>query len=196
MKYPEFFEQVEAITLKDPLAEFLGAFEEGVIRFNYLDVVKSAGHSCPTIAGAYLMVREGLKALYKDEIPMRGGIKVFFKEGVEEGTTGVIANVFSLITGATATTGFKGLNGQFDRRNLLFFNESLSLHVKMQRVDTLHSVEMSYNPSSILPDARMNALMPKLFRDANPEERALFGVLWQERVRNILENCDKVLLLK
>ena len=134
MKYPEFFERVESITLKDPLAEFLGAFEEGVIRFNYLDVVKSAGHSCPTIAGAYLMVREGLKALYKDEIPMRGGIKVFFKEGVEEGTTGVIANVFSLITGATATTGFKGLNGQFDRRNLLFFNESLSLHVKIVEV--------------------------------------------------------------
>ena len=75
-------------------------------------------------------------------------------------------------------------------------NIMMPLHVKMQRVDTLHSVEMSYNPSSILPDARMNALMPKLFREANPEERALFGVLWQERVRNILENCDKVLLLK
>ena len=67
MKYPEFFERVESITLKDPLAEFLGAFEEGIISFSYLDAVKSAGHSCPTIAGAYLMAREGLKALYKDD---------------------------------------------------------------------------------------------------------------------------------
>ena len=196
MKYPEFFERVESITLKDPLAEFLGAFEEGVIRFNYLDAVKSAGHSCPTIAGAYLMAREGLKALYKDEMPVRGEVKVFMKEGMDEGTTGVMANVFSLITGATTTTGFKGLKGHFDRRNLLFFNEAISLHVKMQRVDNLHSIEMAYDPSAIVADARMNALMPKLFSDATLEERLLFGALWQERVRNILENCDKVLLLK
>ena len=85
MKYPEFFERVESITLKDLLAEFLGAFEEGIISFSYLDAVKSAGHSCPTIAGAYLMAREGLKALYKDEVPVRGEIKVFLKEGMEEG---------------------------------------------------------------------------------------------------------------
>ncbi|MBP9492155.1 MAG: hypothetical protein KBE79_02955 [Sulfurospirillum sp.] len=196
MKYPEFFERVESITLKDPLAEFLGAFEEGIISFSYLDAVKSAGHSCPTIAGAYLMAREGLKALYKDEVPVRGEIKVFLKEGMEEGTTGVIANLFSLITGATTTTGFKGLKGHFDRRNLLFFNEVMPLHVKMQRVDNLHSIEMAYDPNTILPDARMNTLMPKLFSDATLEERLLFGALWQERVRNILENCDKVLLLK
>lgn len=196
MKYPEFFERVESITLKDPLAEFLGAFEEGVIRFNYLDAVKSAGHSCPTIAGAYLMAREGLKALYKDEMPVRGEVKVFMKEGMDEGTTGVMANVFSLITGATTTTGFKGLKGHFDRRNLLFFNEAIPLHVKMQRVDNLHCIEMAYDPSAIVADARMNALMPKLFSDATLEERLLFGALWQERVRNILENCDKVLFLK
>lgn len=195
MKYPEFFERVESITLKDPLAEFLGAFEEGMISFGYLDVVKSAGHSCPTIAGAYLMAREGLKALYKDEMPVRGDIRVLMKEGMEEGTAGVMANLFSLITGATTTTGFKGLQGHFDRRNLLFFNAPLSLHVKMQRVDTLQSVEMAYNPSAIVPDARMNVLMPKLFSDATSEERLLFGTLWQERVRNILENCDKVLIL-
>ncbi|WP_228448572.1 hypothetical protein [Sulfurospirillum diekertiae] len=77
MKYPTFFDTIETITLYDPLSEVLGAFEKGEIIFSYLDVVKSAGHSCPTIAGAYLMVREGLKALYPNAIPKRGGIKVF-----------------------------------------------------------------------------------------------------------------------
>ncbi len=42
----------------------------------YLDVVKSAGHSCPTVAGAYLATREALKRLYGDELPERGAIRV------------------------------------------------------------------------------------------------------------------------
>ena len=54
------------------LASFLGAFEDGIIEYSYLDVVKSAGHSCPTVLGAYLMTLKGLEALYKDEIPKRG----------------------------------------------------------------------------------------------------------------------------
>ena len=109
MKYPDFFDTVKTIELKDALSQLLGAFEEGVISFSYLDVVKSAGHSCPTIAGAYLMAREGLKALYGEELPQRGEIKVSFKEDIKNGTAGVVANTFSLITGATSDWGFKGL---------------------------------------------------------------------------------------
>lgn len=197
MKYPNFFDTVETINIQDSLSKVLGAFEKGLISFSYLDVVKSAGHSCPTIAGAYLMVREGLKALYGEALPQRGEIKVLFKEDIQSGTTGVVANVFSLITGATSDWGFKGLNGAYDRRFLMFFNADIPLHVRLQRIDTGITVDIAYNPSSILPDPQMQALMQKVLADvANTEEKELFGLLWQTRVRKILENFDKVILLK
>lgn len=197
MKYPDFFDTVETINIQDSLSKVLGAFEKGLISFSYLDVVKSAGHSCPTIAGAYLMAREGLKALYGEALPQRGEIKVLFKEDIQSGTTGVVANVFSLITGATSDWGFKGLNGAYDRRFLMFFNADIPLHVRLQRIDTGITVDIAYNPSSILPDPQMQALMQKVLADvANTEEKELFGLLWQTRVRKILENFDKVILLK
>ena len=196
MNYPTFFDHTEAITLYDPLSEILGAFEEGKICFTYVDVVKSAGHSCPTIAGAYLMVREGLKILYPDSLPVRGEIEVFFKEPQEEGTTGVIANVFSLITGATDCSGFKGLQGHFSRTNLLHFNEEISLHVKMKRRDNGKEVHVAYDPTCIAINPSIQAYMPKLFTGLlTCEEKKLFANMWQERVAQILENFDKAITL-
>ena len=197
MKYPDFFDTVKTIELEDKLSEVLGAFEKGVISFSYLDVAKSAGHSCPTVAGAYLMAREGLKALYGEELPQRGGIKVWFKEDILNGTTGVVANVFSLITGATSNWGFKGLNGAYDRRFLMFFNADIPLHVRLQRNDTGTMVDIAYNASSITPDPQIQPLMQKVLAGVtSTEEKELFGLLWQTRVRKILENFDKVILLK
>jgi len=196
MKYPDFFDTVKTIELEDKLSEVLGAFEKGVISFSY-DVAKSAGHSCPTVAGAYLMAREGLKALYGEELPQRGGIKVWFKEDILNGTTGVVANVFSLITGATSNWGFKGLNGAYDRRFLMFFNADIPLHVRLQRNDTGTMVDIAYNASSITPDPQIQPLMQKVLAGVtSTEEKELFGLLWQTRVRKILENFDKVILLK
>lgn len=60
MKLPDFYKTIEPIILKDDLAEFLGAPEDGKIEINYLDLVKMAGHSCVTVAGAYLMTLKGL----------------------------------------------------------------------------------------------------------------------------------------
>ncbi len=197
MNYPNFFETIEAITLYDELSEFLGAFHEGILHIHYLDVVKNAGHSCPTTAGAYLMAREGLKALYKNNIAKRGHIKVYFKEAKDEGTTGVVANIFSLITGATDTWGFKGLGGDFVRHGLMTFGANIPLHVRLQRVDTGDTIDIAYNPNSIEVDARIRALMPKILKkSATQKEKEIFATLWQARVEKILENFDKVLLYK
>lgn len=197
MNYPAFYDAVEAITLHDPLSEALGAFEAGMVEWRYVDVVKCAGHSCPTIAGAYLMVREGLKALYKDEIPERGAIKVSFRMPENEGTTGVVANVFSLVTGATSTWGFKGIGSQFNRTGLMAFEHVFPAHVKMQRIDTQACVELTYDPSSIPPAQEMQPLFSKLLTQSlTQEEKKLFAQLWQERVRKILENFDRVIALK
>ncbi len=187
MQYPLFFECVESIVLKDPLSDVLGAFESGLIEYTYLDVVKLAGHSCPTVAGAYLMTWRALEALYTDTTPVRGEIELFFKEGVEEGVAGVIANVISMITGATDKSGFKGLNGKFARHSLLHFDADVLSSARFKRKDTGKMVDVFYDPSLVLPASTMQPLMQKVLQAvATEEEKKEFGKLWQERVEKIL----------
>lgn len=195
MNYPDFFDKIETIKLKDDLANLLNAFEDGLVEFKYIDIVKSAGHSCPTVAGAYLMCLEGLKALYKNEIPKRGGIAVTFKEDASEGVAGVIANVVSQITGATSTSGFKGIGGNFVRHGLMKFNGTINSGIKLQRIDNGKSVEVVYNPADIQADPLLWGIMGKIKNgaDVSADEKRVFGELWQERVKHIFENIDKVI---
>jgi len=194
MKYPKFFNEIETIKLQDGLADFLGAFEEGIVEFSFLDIVKSAGHSCPTVLGAYLMTLEGLKALYKDELPKRGEILVEFAQNENDGVAGVIGNVITNITGATVNLGFKGLAGNYDRRNLMQFESDIQSNVKFTRRDTKESVEVIYDASSVPADANMSPLMQMCIqRRATPEQQAEFGRLWQERVEAISQNIENVI---
>ena len=189
MKYPAFYDQIETIIVADPLALFLGAFEGGVIEYNYLDVARLAGHSCPTVAGAYLMVSHGLKALYGDELPVRGEIEVAMLQNRHEGVCGVIANVFSYITGATEDSGFHGLAGQFDRRQLLSFGQQISATVRFSNKRNGHAVLVSYDSGFVPADADMGGLFSKTISgQANDKEALRFGQLWQNRVKAIL--CD------
>jgi hypothetical protein len=194
MNYPEFFDEVETIKLQDSLSGVLGAFAKGEYEFNYLDVVKSAGHSCPTVAGAYLITAEALKALYNDEMPVRGNIKVEFKEQLEDGVAGVISNVVSQITGATDRSGFKGLAGKFARHSLMDFDANINSSARFTRVDTGKSVDVFYDPSSIMPSRNMQPLMQKMMGGmAQPAEMKEFGELWQDRVKRIFENTSSVI---
>ena len=197
MSYPSFFDEVEVIKVVDPLSNVLGAFEMGLYEFNYLDAVKSAGHSCPTVAGAYLITKEALKALYPTSPAMRGDIKVEFKEDLEEGVAGVISNVVSQITGATDKSGFKGLAGKFARHSLMDFNAPISSSARFTSVSSGKSVEVVYDPNSIMPSPNMQPLMQKMMGgSAEPSEVKEFGVLWQDRVKRIFENTDSVITIK
>ncbi len=189
MQYPAFFDQVEPLVLRDPLAEVLGAFEDGVMQVDYLDVVRLAGHSCPTVAGAFLMARKGLKALYGEDMPVRGEIAVEMQQPIGEGVTGVIANVLSFITGATDKGGFHGLAGQFDRRNLLSFGHANPTPVVLVRRDTGQRVSLTYDASFVPGDPMMGRLFSKVLTGkATDDEAKQFGALWQARVEAIL--CD------
>jgi len=193
MSYPKFYDEVESIKVVDPLSNVLGAFENGQYEFNYLDVVKSAGHSCPTVAGAYIITLEGLKALYPDTLAVRGNIKVEFAEALEDGVAGVIGNVVSQITGATDKSGFKGLNGKFARHSLMDFNSNIQASARFTRVDTGKSVDVTYGPSSVMPNPDMQALMMKMMQGAaTPDELKEFGALWQDRVKRIFDNLGSV----
>lgn len=193
MSYPTFFDTIETIKVKDPLSQVLGAFEKGEYEFTYLDVVKSAGHSCPTVAGAYIITLKALGALYPNERAVRGNVKVAFEEALEDGVSGVIANAITQITGATDKGGFKGLQGQFARHSLMSFNEEISSSARFTRVDTGKSVDVTYNPEPIKPNPMMMTLMSKLGSgEATDEDVKEFGVLWQDRVQRIFENLAAV----
>ncbi|MDO9266859.1 MAG: FmdE family protein [Sulfurimonas sp.] len=193
MNYPKFFDTVESIKVVDPLSNVLGAFEGGVYEFNYLEVVKAAGHSCPTVAGAYITTLVGLKALYPDSPAIRGEIKVEFKESLEDGVAGVISNVISQITGATDKSGFKGLGGKFARHSLMKFDVKISSSVKFTRVDNGKSVDVYYDPSLVGGSPKMQPLMQKMMGGmANKEEMKEFGELWQDRVKRIFDNIPAV----
>lgn len=187
MNYPAFFDEVDPIETIDPLADVLGAIDNGFITYNYVDMVKLAGHSCPTVAGAWLMCKVGLKELYKDEFPVRGNVKVELKGSLEEGVTGVIGSCIGLITGAANEGGFKGLNGKMARNNRLFYGIEMEKEVRLTRLDTGDSVELSYNPSIIPVVPEQQQLMQKIMQGiASPEDKKRFGELWQERVKKIL----------
>ncbi len=192
MSYPKFYDNVKTITLYDPLSEFLGSFDEGRITFKYIQIVKSAGHSCPTVAGAYLMTCKALEFLYGEDMPVRGEIKVEFKENIEEGVAGVIANVITNITGATRITGFKGLNGKYARHSLMEFDSDISSSARFTRTDSGKSVDVFYNPSSVYGNPQMGELMQKMMMNmANDDEKKEFKAMWQQRVKEILvDNFD------
>ncbi len=194
MEYPKFFDEIETIKLQDDLSNFLGTFENGIVEFSFLDVVKSAGHSCPTVLGAFLMTLEGLKALYDGEIPKRGEIFVEFAQNESEGVAGVIANVIANITGATVKRGFKGIGGQFDRRGLMQFEASIDSNVKFTRRDTNESVEVYYDASSISSDPKTSELISLCIqKTATEEQQKEFGRLWQKRVEAISKNIPMVI---
>ncbi|ADG92212.1 conserved hypothetical protein [Arcobacter nitrofigilis DSM 7299] len=194
MNYPEFFDKIPQIKLKDNLSSFLGAFSDGELVFSYKEIVKSAGHSCPTVLGAYLMTYKALEELYVNEIPLRGEIKIEFSNKQSDGVTGVISNVMSNITGATYDTGFKGLAGNFDRRHLMFFEKDIISNVRFTRVNNQNSVDVFYDTSSIKMSEELQFLMQKcLSKKANEEEIKEFGKLWQKRVEEIFNKIDEVI---
>lgn len=186
-KNPKFFDDVKKIKLYDPLSQFLGSSENGIVSFKYSQIVKMAGHSCPTVAGAYLITDKALKALYGDDYPVRGQIKVEFKESIEDGVAGVIGNVISAITGATDINGFKGLGNQFSRIGLMKYTSNIPSNARFTRTDSGQSVDVYYDPSSVEANPKMNMLMQKsLSGNANEEEQNEFKKLWQDRVKRIL----------
>lgn len=191
MAHPVFFDSIPSITLRDPLSSLLGSAEGGLMEYSYPEVVKLTGHSCPTVAGAWLMTTRALNRLYGEEAPERGAIAVQFRNSATEGVTGVIASVVGFLTGATVDTGFKGLRGHFDRRNLLSFEQAIEGEIRFERLDTGEGVTVSFD-ASVVPPAP--DIMPRLFAaletDATPDQRTAFAQAWQDRVRRIFESAD------
>ncbi len=187
MATPAFFEQVPPLLLHDRLAETLGAAAGGLIEYRYVDAVKLAGHSCPTVAGAWLMTRAALARLYPGELPQRGELRVELPDEQDAGVTGVIAAVAGLVTGAAGPGGFHGLAGRFGRRDLLLFGQPLHGQMRVTRLDTGDSVQVAYHPEVVpRPPGLGSLLQAALASDASAAAREAFATAWQDWVRSLL----------
>ena len=192
MKYRKFFDDIEKIVLKDELSKFTGVNDDGIIEFSYIDLVKTAGHSCLTVGGAYLIALEGLKALFPGEIPKRGQIKVEINKAPGEDNAGVVGCVLSNITGATTDYGFGGLGGKmFNRRNLLFYNASIETFVKLTRLDTRKQIGVNYSPGKLVNAKEIFAAA--VGPNATEEGKKAFPDRFQDLVEKVLNNAGDVI---
>ncbi len=192
-----FFDKVEPIRMKDPLAVALGAMDKNeAFVFTYTDAIKLAGHSCPAVSGAYKLTQLALKSLYGSETPVRGQVRVTFKGGIGDKVNGPISQVVMLITGASGESGFKGLGGgRYNRHNLLSFDKSQEADedavctVIFERMDTGKKIEISYSNYMLPANPKMGELMPLAVTGKGSDaEIKEFGELWHERIKAVLMN--------
>lgn len=192
LKSRSFFDEAPTIVMHDALGQFLGATEDGLIEYQYADAVALAGHSCPTVAAAWLMTRSALSHLYPDSVPERGEVAVAWRDPRASGVTGVMASVAQLVTGAADESGFKGIAGNFQRSELMSFEAPIRGEVRFTRKDNGVNVEVSANVGKVPMDPKMRELLILcLTGDATPEDARAFGSAWQARVSKLLlEHAD------
>jgi hypothetical protein len=189
--FPDYFSRVPGITVYDPLAELLGAPADGLLRYQFSDAVRLAGHACPTVASAWLATTRALARLYPERLPQRGNIGVALAESEEAGVAGVIASVAGLATGAAGNGGFHGLGGQHRRRDLLQFGVGGVQQLRFSRHDNGQHVDFRINLSVVPGHPQTGQLLSALLAgQASPEQRQLFASLWQQRVERILCQPD------
>lgn len=198
MAFPDFFAEVPALRLHDGLAQLLGASDDGMIEYHYADAVRLAGHSCPTVAGGWLSARAALRHLYPDSVPERGAISVYLSDAEDAGVTGVIGQVLTLVTGAAAANGFKGLGGRHARNHLLHYAQGDLAGIRFRRNDTDAEVEVEIDASSIPADPMQRLLLQQVVSgQADSTHRREFGRVWQDRVRRMLiDHADDPAVVK
>lgn len=198
LQTPAFFDQAPTIVMQDALAQILGAAQNGLMEYRYLDAVKLAGHSCPTVAGAWLMTRTALARLYPGQVPQRGEVQVALRESQEAGVVGVMASVAGLVTGAAGSGGFNGLAGRHVRRHLLTFEVPMRGEMRFTRQDTGQSVEVSHHPEAApRPPELRRQMQAALAPESNSAERDAFAATWQSWVRAMLiDHADDPALIR
>lgn len=186
---------VEPIEIRDPVAEALAVLEPGdPFVVTYEDVVRAAGHSCPTAAGAYRIAQLGLAALYPDDLPIRSEVAVEAAGPRDDGAYGVMARIVSYVTGAAGEDGFGGLAGGYGgRRDLLTFDAfeppTPDPTFRFRRTDTDDAVEVAYRVGEV-PDGgpAIGHLQQLVDGSADEQRRAAFAEAWHGRVRTVLDD--------
>jgi len=190
-RYPD----ADPIRIRDPVAEVLGVRESGEpFEIGYPDVVRAAGHSCPTAAGAYRIAELGLAALYPDDLPVRGEVAVRVGGPRDETAYGVTGRLLSFVTGAAGEDGFGGLPGGFGkRRGLLEYGpiDGTGVRVRLSRPEVRDAVVVTYDVGALpgLGDAKRH--LPAVVEGtATPDEALAFREAWHRRVDAVLSSDE------
>ena len=113
----------------------------------------------------------------------------------DEGVYGVMAQVFSLLTGAAPATGFRGLGHKFKRKDLLKFSpkkiDPQAICFEFKRLDNGQAVLVKFYPQQIPfseeKAKRLGRLLEKvIWEAAKEEEKNEFQELWMEKVKDML----------
>ncbi len=195
--FQNFFQDIDPIRFREPLAETLGAFQSGgaVLEYSVTDVFKMAGHACPTVSGAFLICAEAMIALYPDSVPVRGEIGVSVHGEPDESVYGVMGQVMTYLTGAAPLTGFKGLGHRFKRKDLLRYLPASSKPpgpaFTFERLDTGAKVRVQFIPALVpFPEEKskqLGGLLEKVVWEAATEDDLRrFQDLWMEKIRVML----------
>jgi formylmethanofuran dehydrogenase subunit E len=189
------YENAEPIRIRDPVAEALTVLEPNEpFVITYKDVVKAAGHSCPTASGAYRIAQLGLDALYPDGTPVRGEIEVTAGGPKDDPSYGVMSRIISYVTGAAEEDGFGGLAGGYGgRQDSLHFEdfESDDPAFGFTRTDTGESVRVTYHVADVPAAGPATQALQKLIDGtATPEERDAFSEAWHDRIERILTDDE------
>lgn len=187
MKLPAFFDDIPTLRVRDPLAETLGCAEGGILEYSYADVVRLTGHSCPTVAAAYWLTWRALHALYPDSLPQRGGVRVEFRDDARVGSTGVVATVIQMLTGAAGGSGFKGIAGRYSRAGLLRYAPGIPLSLRFTRLDNGDAVDAAADLSLVQKDAAQPPALGRCARRAEESDSiGELGRIWQAHVAHLL----------
>jgi hypothetical protein len=197
----DYIDRVPPILIKEPFLELLGQNNQP-IPYSYKEAVKLTGHSCAAVAGAWIMTRKALEALYPDTLPVRGQIKVMIPGTEDEWFVGIFGQVITYVTGAAPKTGFPGAEfGQaFNRRNLMDYREKPSgtpppkMVWIFERTDTQAKVSVTYDlsrakPSMTPEESKMGSKIAN--GQATPGEAKQWRENWNARAQFVLENGDR-----
>ncbi|MBI5187016.1 MAG: hypothetical protein HZA01_15020 [Nitrospinae bacterium] len=197
-----FFKDVPPIAMREPLAEILGAMPEGgVVYYTYEDAIKVSGHACASVSLAYKATELGLKALYGNDVPVRGAVEVAFSGSGTHGANGPIGQVISFLTGAAMEYGFHGLMGDYARADKFHFDEKMEIppgagfRVIFKRDDNGKMVEVLPCPSRIPlepEDLEGSKCMPLVLQGvATKEQKEKFFRYWQGKNKKILMDATE-----
>lgn len=199
MSLKPLFPDSPSITFYDPLGDLLGA-GDGHYEYRFDDAVKLAGHACPTVAGAFVMILRAVDELYGGETPQRGDMRVELSGSPTSGSMGPFSQILTLLSGAAAENGFQGLNGNFVRQGLMSFNPAEAdgpVTVTFTRLSNGAQVKLAYNPSPIPAEPKMMELMKAILSaKADADTRNAFRTLWRSRVERIVADRGASTILK
>jgi hypothetical protein len=114
-------------------------------------------------------------------------VRVGYRDDARSGSTGVVATVVQMLTGAAGSSGFKGIVGRHARAGLARFAPELPLALRFTRLDNGDAVDAEACLDLLPRDGVLESLLDDAARghaDATALRR--LGERWQARVRLLL----------